>query len=51
MTRVLLVDDHPLFLDGVRAALTGDAELEVVGTAEDCVSGSNRRPGCSRTSC
>ncbi len=35
MTRVLLVDDHPLFLDGVRAALSGDPELEVVGTAED----------------
>lgn len=35
MTRVLLVDDHPLFLDGVKAALSGDPELEVVGTAED----------------
>lgn len=35
MTRVLLVDDHPLFLDGVRAALAGDSELEVVGAAED----------------
>ena len=39
MTRVLLVDDHPLFLDGVRAALAGDPELEVVGTAEDRASG------------
>jgi len=33
MTRVLLVDDHPLFLDGVRAALTGAGDLEVVGEA------------------
>jgi len=32
-TRVLLVDDHPLFLDGVRAALTGATDLEVVGEA------------------
>ncbi len=35
MTRVLLVDDHPLFLDGVRAALTGAEDLEVVGEAHD----------------
>ena len=35
MTRILLVDDHPLFLDGVRAALTGAADLEVVGEATD----------------
>jgi DNA-binding NarL/FixJ family response regulator len=35
MTRVLLVDDHPLFLDGVKAALMGDPDLEVVGTAGD----------------
>ncbi|WP_457189798.1 response regulator [Nocardioides sp. P5_E3] len=33
MTRILLVDDHPLFLDGVRAALTGTGDLEVVGEA------------------
>jgi DNA-binding NarL/FixJ family response regulator len=33
--RVLLVDDHPLFRDGVRAALTGADDLEVVGEAED----------------
>jgi DNA-binding NarL/FixJ family response regulator len=33
MTRILLVDDHPLFLDGVRAALTGAGDLEVVGEA------------------
>jgi DNA-binding NarL/FixJ family response regulator len=35
MTRILLVDDHPLFLAGVRAALTGAADLEVVGEAHD----------------
>lgn len=32
---VLLVDDHPLFLDGVRAALAGEPDLEVVGEAHD----------------
>jgi len=37
-TRVLLVDDHPLFLDGVRAALAGADDLEVVGTATDVAS-------------
>ena len=35
MIRVLLVDDHPLFLDGVTAALAGDPDLAVVGTAGD----------------
>ena len=39
MTRILLVDDHPLFLDGVRAALTGATDLEVVGEAHDGGSG------------
>ena len=33
--RVLLVDDHPLFRDGVKAALAGVDDLEVVGEAED----------------
>jgi DNA-binding NarL/FixJ family response regulator len=33
--RVLLVDDHPLFLDGVRAALARAGDLEVVGEAHD----------------
>jgi DNA-binding NarL/FixJ family response regulator len=36
--RVLLVDDHPIFLDGLQTALTGLSELEVVGTATDGVS-------------
>ena len=35
MTRLLLVDDHPLFLDGVRAALAGEEDIEVVGEAHD----------------
>ncbi|MGN6301760.1 MAG: response regulator [Angustibacter sp.] len=35
MIRVLVVDDHPLFIDGVRAALTGD-EIAVVGEAGSC---------------
>jgi len=34
-TRILLVDDHPLFLDGVRAALSRADDLEVVGEAHD----------------
>ncbi|GAA1915048.1 response regulator transcription factor [Nocardioides marmoribigeumensis] len=33
MTRLLLVDDHPLFLDGVRAALASHPDLEVVAEA------------------
>jgi DNA-binding NarL/FixJ family response regulator len=35
VTRILLVDDHPLFLDGVRAALSRAEDLEVVGEAHD----------------
>jgi DNA-binding NarL/FixJ family response regulator len=35
VTRLLLVDDHPLFLDGVRAALAGAPDLEIVGEAHD----------------
>ena len=31
---VLVVDDHPLFLDGILAALSGDPDLRVVGEAE-----------------
>ena len=37
--RILLVDDHPLFLDGVRAALAGADDLEVVGEAHDGAAG------------
>jgi DNA-binding NarL/FixJ family response regulator len=39
VTTILLVDDHPLFLDGVRAALTGAEDLEVVGEAHDAAEG------------
>lgn len=31
--RVLLVDDHPLVLDGINARLEGESSLEVVGSA------------------
>lgn len=34
-TRILLVDDHPLFRDGVVAALSTAEDLEVVGEADD----------------
>lgn len=33
--RLLVVDDHPLFRDGVRAALAGSPDIEVVGEAPD----------------
>lgn len=35
MIRVVLVDDHPVVRAGVRALLTGQPELEVVGEASD----------------
>ncbi len=33
--RVVLVDDHPVFRDGLRAALEGVADVEVVGEGAD----------------
>ena len=33
--RVLVVDDHPLFRRGLRDALSGEADIEVVGEAVD----------------
>jgi DNA-binding NarL/FixJ family response regulator len=33
VTKVMVVDDHPLFIDGVRAALSSDAGLDVVAEA------------------
>lgn len=33
--RVLIADDHPLFLDGLRLLLQSSPGIEVVGTAED----------------
>ena len=32
--RLLVVDDHPLFLEGVRAALESAEDIEIVGEAE-----------------
>jgi DNA-binding NarL/FixJ family response regulator len=37
--RVLIVDDHPLFRDGLRQAIERDSGLEVVGEAGDGKSG------------
>jgi DNA-binding NarL/FixJ family response regulator len=33
--RLLVADDHPLFLDGLVATLSADPEMDVVGTAAD----------------
>ena len=33
--RVIVVDDHPLFLDGLAATLSADPELDVVATGVD----------------
>jgi DNA-binding NarL/FixJ family response regulator len=33
--RIVVADDHPLFLDGLVATLAADSELEVVGVALD----------------
>lgn len=33
--RILLVDDHPLMLMGIRAMLEGEKDIEIVGTAAD----------------
>jgi two-component system nitrate/nitrite response regulator NarL len=33
--RILVADDHPLFLEGLVATLSGDDEMEVVATAVD----------------
>jgi two-component system, NarL family, nitrate/nitrite response regulator NarL len=33
--RIVVADDHPLFLDGLVATLSADSELEVVGVALD----------------
>jgi DNA-binding NarL/FixJ family response regulator len=36
--RIVVVDDHPLFLDGLVATLSADEELEVVATGADATS-------------
>lgn len=33
--RILLVDDHPLMLMGIRSMLEGQTDIEIVGTAAD----------------
>ena len=33
--RVMIVDDHPLFRQGLRQAIAGDSRFEVIGEAED----------------
>jgi DNA-binding NarL/FixJ family response regulator len=35
MIRIMIADDHPLFLDGLVATMSADGEMEVVGTAGD----------------
>jgi DNA-binding NarL/FixJ family response regulator len=35
MTKVLLVDDHTLFREGIRALLSAEPDIEVVGEAAD----------------
>jgi two-component system nitrate/nitrite response regulator NarL len=36
--RIMIVDDHPLLLDGLVATLSADEDFEVVGTAGDAAS-------------
>ena len=50
MTRVLVVDDHPLFRDGVVAALLTAEDLDVVGEAATSPRQSRRRSRSRRTS-
>lgn len=35
MTKILLVDDHALFREGIRALLSAESDIEVVGEAAD----------------
>lgn len=39
MIRVLLVDDHPVVMDGLRAALEADPDIDVVGRARTFADG------------
>ncbi|NJN94243.1 MAG: response regulator transcription factor [Anaerolineales bacterium] len=40
--RVLIVDDHPMMREAIRAAIEVDSEIEVVGEAEDGVTAVER---------
>ena len=33
--RILIVDDHPMMRDGLRQLIANEADLEVVGEADD----------------
>jgi DNA-binding NarL/FixJ family response regulator len=35
MIKIMIVDDHKLFIDGVKAFLQGDEHIEIIGQAED----------------
>lgn len=35
VVRVVICDDHPLVLDGLRAVFEGDPDIEIVGVAQD----------------
>ncbi len=48
--RVLLVDDDDLIRAGLRAVLSSDGSVEVVGEAIDGRDAVGRVPVCSRTS-
>ncbi len=41
-TRILIVDDHPLFRDGLRALLQKEADFDVVGEADSVTSAVHR---------
>nr|WP_312953575.1 hypothetical protein [Stenotrophomonas pavanii] len=34
-TRILIADDHPIVLAGIRDVLAGELDLEIVGGADD----------------
>ena len=49
--RILLVDDHPIVRNGIRAVLDGEPDLEVVGEARNllqAISGGNGDQNCKR---
>jgi len=41
-TKVLIVDDHPVVLEGIIRALEKETDFEVVGTASDGVDRASR---------